>query len=332
LKISFIDLISSIFKKKDEKFRQRLSIFLVCLVISVIIWLTIKLSDEYDTVMQIPVTYTHLPRNRVLTYASDTMLQVEIFEKGSDILKINYLQKITPVAINLRFIPLFPKGEKYQGIITPSLMINDIEREQNLIGRIISISPDTIYLVFEKEKTRKVPVNASFDLTFEKEFMQYGPPVFTPDSVQIKGPENKIDDVHFASLGVIKLDDLRQNFKGEKYFPQDSTSHGMAFYPNKISYSIPVEKFTEAETEVPVKIINSSGLKIKTFPDKVKVFYNVALKDYSKIEPGMIFAVADISSVNMKEDDRIKVSVVSYPSFIRINKTEPEKVEFIIIK
>jgi hypothetical protein len=130
LRISFIDLIRSIFGKKDEKFRQRLSIFMVCLVISIIIWFTIKLSDEYDTVIQIPVTFNHFPKNKVLTHASDTVLQVEIFEKGSDILRMTYLQGISPVEINLRLLPLYPKGEEWQGIITTSLLINNIERSR----------------------------------------------------------------------------------------------------------------------------------------------------------------------------------------------------------
>jgi len=332
LKLSFIDLVRSFFGKKDEKFRQRLSIFLVCLVISVIIWFTIKLSDEYDTVIKIPVTFTQIPKNKVLTFASDTVLQVEILEKGSNLLRMLYLQEITPAAISLRFLPVYPKGDVYQGIISPSLLINEIEREQNLLGKIISISPDTIYLSFETEKTRKVPVKASFDLTFEKQFMRYGPAVFSPDCVTIKGPEKKINYLDSASLGVIKLDQLNQNFTGEKSFSRDTTSQNLSFYPDKVSFSIPIEKFTEAETEVPVKIINTNGLKVKTFPDKVMVFYTVALKDYPKVEPGMIFAIADISKVNLAEEDKIKVSLDSYPSFIRINKIEPEKVEFIIVK
>ncbi len=175
-------------------------------------------------------------------------------------------------------------------------------------------------------------MKASFDLTFEKEFMRYGPAVFTPDSVTVKGPEKKISEVDFASLGEIKLDQLSQNYKGEKSFPKDSSNQNLSFFPDKVSFSIPVEKFTEAETEVPVKIINANGLKVKTFPDKVKVFYTVALKDFPKIEPGMILAVVDISKVILAEEDKIKVSMESYPSYIRINKIEPEKVEFIIIK
>jgi len=162
--------------------------------------------------------------------------------------------------------------------------------------------------------------------------MRYGPAVFSPDCVTIKGPEKKIDYLDSASLGVIKLDQLNQNFTGEKSFSRDTTSQYLSFNPDKVSFSIPVEKYTEAETEVPLKIINSNGLKVKTFPDKVRIFYTVALKDYPKIEPGMILAVADISKVNLAEEDKIKVSLDSYPSFIRINKIEPEKVEFIIVK
>jgi hypothetical protein len=332
LKSSFIDLIRSILAKRDAKFRHKLSIFMVCLGISVIIWITIKLSDEYDTVIQIPVTYTNIPKEKVVTYASDTLLHVEIFEKGSDILRMNYLQKIAPVAVNLKYLPLYPKDGEYEGIITTTLLINDIERELNLIGKILAIRPDSIYLYFDTEKMRKVPVNARFNLTFEKEFMQYGPAVFTPDSVEVRGAENSIDMVKFASLGVIKQDKLSQNFRVEKKFANDSTNRNLTFYPSKVTVSIPVEKYTEAEMEVPVRIIHSNGLNVKTFPDKIRVFYNVALKDYSKIEPGMIVAVADISTVNLLEEDRIKVNLESFPTYIHINKIEPDMVEFIIIK
>jgi hypothetical protein len=332
LKFSFIDLLRSFFGKKDEKFRQRLSIFFVCLMISIIIWFTIKLSDRYDTVIQVPVTFTHIPKNKVLTFASDTILQVEIVEKGSDILRMIYLQDITHVPISLRFLPIYPKSGAYHGIITTSQLIDDIEREQNLLGKIISISPDTIYFAFETEKTRKIPVKASFDLTFDKEFMGYGPVVFIPDCVTVKGPEMKIDALDSVSLGVIRLDKLSESYKGNKSFAKDSANKDLVFLPENVSFTIPVDKFTESATDVRVQVINSNGLNIKTFPDKVKVYYTVGLKDYPKVEPGMITASADISKVNIAEDGKIKVGLDSYPSFIRINKIEPEKVEFIIVK
>lgn len=318
--------------KRDEKFRQKLSILFICLIISIIIWFTLKLSDEYDMVIQMPVTFTHLPKNKVLTYASDTMLHVEILEKGSDLIRMLYLEEMQPVTISLRFLPVYLKNGVYQGIITPSLLINDIEREQNLLGKIISVSPDTIYLSFETEKSRKVPVKANFELTFEKQFMRYGQITFSPDCVTVKGPEKIIEGLDSVNLGKIQIDQLNENYTGAKTIHRDSSNLFLSFNPATVNYSFPVEKFTEAETEVPLKIINTNGLKIKTFPDKVRVFYTVALKDYPKVEPGMMIAVADLNSVNLNDDNKIKVNIESFPSFIRINKIEPEKVEFIIIK
>ena len=325
-------MIRSAFVKRDEKFRQKLSIFSVCLVISIIIWFTIKLSDEYDTVVEIPVTFTHLPKSKVLTFVSDSVLQVEIIEKGSNLVRMLYVEEIEPVTISLRFLPVYPKNGIYYGMITPSLLINEIEREKNLLGKIVSISPDTIYLTFEKEKSRKLPVKANLDLNFEKQFMRYGSVEFTPDCVTVKGPHEMVDGLDSLSLGSIKLDHLDQNYTGEIDFPKDSTNQFLTFYPDEVTYTVPVEKYTEAAIDVPVKIINTNSLRIKTFPDKVKVLYTVALKDYPKVEPGMIAAVADFSQVNIAEEGIVKITIESLPSYVRINKLEPEKVEFIIIK
>jgi hypothetical protein len=332
LKISIIDFIRSAFARKDEKFRKNLSVFLVCLSISIIIWFTLKLSENHDSVLEIPVTFTNIPKNKVLTFVSDSVLQVEILDKGSTVFSMLYVRDIPPVEVNLKYVPVFPRGGAYRSVISTALLIDDIERVQNLLGKVISVSPDSIYLNFEIEKSVRIPVSADFELTFEKEFMNYGQITFNPDSVTVKGPERLISGMMSANLGKIKLEKLKENYTAEKSFPKDSLNHTLTFSPDYVTYTIPVEKFTEAEIEVPVKIINSEGLQAKTFPDKVRVYYTVALKDYPKIEPGMIQAVADLTHVDLLVDDRINISLKNYPSNIRINKIYPEKVEFIIIK
>jgi hypothetical protein len=332
LKSSFLDLARSVFVRKDEKFRKRLSVFLICLVISTVIWSTLKFSEEYDTVIKVPVTFSNLPRNKVLTYTSDSVILVEVMEKGSNLFRMLYIEHVAPVTISLKYLPVFRNSGAYEGIITPSVLINDIEREQNLIGKIISISPDTIHLVFESKKTRKLPVRAKLELSFEKEYINYGKINFSPDSVTVEGPERIVAGLEYADIGTIKTARLNRNVSGEKTFPNDSLNRLLTFIPPSVSYTIPVDKFTEAAAEVPVKIINNNDLKARLLPDKVKVYYTIALSDYSKVEPEMIQALADFSTVNIQEDDRIKITVGNSPSFIHINKIVPERVEFIIIK
>jgi YbbR domain-containing protein len=282
--------------------------------------------------MDIPITFTNIPRHKVLTYASDSVIQIEILDKGSNIFRMLYVDEVSPVAVSLKYLPVYPRNGSFQGIINTALLINEIERESSLLGKVISVSPDSIYLSFETEKSVKIPVTAEFDLTFEKEFMHYGMVTFSPDSVTVKGPERIINVMESANLGKIKIEHLEDNYTGETSFEKDSMNRTLTFYPENVTFTIPVEKFTEAEVEVPVQIINSNSLQAKTFPDKVRVYYTVALKDYPKIEPGMIQATADLSQVDLSADDRIKVVLINYPSYIRINKINPEKVEFIIIK
>jgi YbbR domain-containing protein len=243
-----------------------------------------------------------------------------------------YVNEPEPIEISLRFLPIYPKAGVYYGIVTPSLLINEIERKTNLLGKVVSVSPDTIYLSFEPEKSKKVPVKAEFDLTFEKQFMRYGKSVFTPDCVTVRGPDRIIENLDSISLGQIKLEQLNDSYTGEKIFERDSLSQSLSFTPEEVHFTIPVEKFTETEIDIPVKVINTNGLNIRLFPDKVKVIYTVALKDFDKIESAMILAYVDLSRVNIAEDDKIKVDLESYPSYINIHRIEPEKVEFIIIK
>lgn len=330
--MSLQDLFRSIYGKRDEKIRKRFSIFLVCVGISCIIWFTIKLSEEYDIVVQYPIQFTHLPKNKALTSISDTVLQVEVIDKGSNLFRMLYVENLKPVEISLRFLPLYPKNGIYYGIITPSLLLNEIERDKDLLGKIISISPDSIYLSFEAEKSRKIPVKADFDLTFEKEFMKVGSSVFKPDCVTVKGPESKVELLDSVSLGHIRLEQLDESYSGHRSFSKDSLYQNLSFNPQEVSFTVPVEKYTETEILIPVKPLNTGGLNIKLFPDKVNVIYTVALKDFGRVEPGMILAYADFSSINPSEDDKIKVELESFPAFIHISRIEPEKVEFIIIK
>jgi hypothetical protein len=102
--------------------------------------------------------------------------------------------------------------------------------------------------------------------------------------------------------------------------------------PKKIVSYLKVEKFTESNIEIP---INHNAAKInksiKLFPDKVNVSYMVALKDYKRVNESMFRAVVDFTKLDLKSaENKVKVEISKFPSFVKINKIDPEKVEFII--
>lgn len=332
VKSSFIELIRSAFGPKDERFRQRLYVFLICLIISVIIWFSIKLANNYNSVIDMRIGFTNLPRNKALVSISDSVLRVEVVEKGSDLFRMQYFQGPMQASISLRNISLYNKNGDYEGLITPSSFISDIEHEHGLIGKIVSIKPDTIYLTFQSERSKKVPVRAHLDLMFEKEYMLYGSIIYEPESVTVKGPSRVIEKLDSAIAGTISYHNLSRQMVSDMHFHDDSSNRMLEFSPEVVKVTIPVEKFTESEIETDIDTIHANGLNIKTFPERVKVSYKVALKDYARVEPEMFRAVADFSTVNIAGENKVRISLDKFPDFVQINRIEPEKAEFIIIK
>ena len=93
-----------------------------------------------------------------------------------------------------------------------------------------------------------------------------------------------------------------------------------------------VTKYTEASIELPLVYENvPAGYGIKTFPDKVTVKYNVALKNYEKINPANFTAVIDYNEIKSGVN-KLKVILTKYPNEINSPKIIPAKVEFIIRK
>ena len=332
MKFNIVELFRSAFVKRDQKFRQRLTVFFICLLISVFVWFTVKMDNEYQEIVPIPLTFVSSPRSMVLVGASDSVLYVELSEKGSELLRYRYLNSREPLEVNTRNVILTQRRGESSGYILTSSLIDDIGYQHDLAGRVVSISPDTLYLSFKRETYKKVPVTASLQISTQKQYMVYGNIRYEPDSVLLRGPEDVLEGITSVTLGV--LDDKNLKETTEKDLPV-SLSRQFDFItarPDQVHVTIPIEEFTESNIEVPVSIIADSTTRIRLFPDAGSLSFLVALKDFAQVTPGMFKVVADFSNMDLEKESKVRLRVAEAPSTIKITRIEPEKAEFIIIK
>jgi YbbR domain-containing protein len=332
VKFNFIELIRSAFVKRDQKFRQHLTVFLVCLLIAVFVWFTIQMDNEYQEVVPIPLKFTIAPRSQILVEASDSILFVELKDKGSELLRYRYMKSGDFLLISTKNVILSQRENYSTGFILTSSLLDDLGYQFDLAGKVLSISPDTIYLSFMSEKHKKVPVSANLQIKTLTQHMLYGSVSYQPDSVSLRGPQDIIDNISVASLGTLELTDLSANT--EKTLPVliSQENRSIIANPEQVNVFIPVEKFTEAVIQVPITIISDSNLHIRLFPDAVELNCLVALKDYAQVTPGLFKVIADFRSVNLETEKEVRLKVTEYPSTLKINRIEPERAEFIIIK
>lgn len=317
---------------RDQRSRNQLYVFLVCIGLSIFIWTLIKLSEENISEISYPVKLVNLPEGKVLVKGDNQRLTLSFEEKASDIFFLRYIKKKQPVTISLANIPLKKAGSKYTGVIFPSHLIDYIGKQQELPYNIISLSPDTLRFVFEDRISKKVPVIRDVTVSLSQQRMLYDSVRIIPDSITISGPVSSVRALSDVRMEPVVLDELTDSVTVSAKVLISAEYPMVTADPGEVEIMVPVEEFTEARSQVRVKTFSKNFRKIKTFPETVELSYWVALADYNKVNPSMFTAIADIDSAIENGHDRAQVILQETPGQVRNLRISPEKVEYIIIR
>jgi hypothetical protein len=93
-----------------RKNRNRLSVFLLFVFVSTILWLLIKLSDNYSMSFDLPVTFEDLPNDKWLAEQTDQTLKLTINSRGFVIFRATYLRNVRQLPVSLKLIPYRKRG------------------------------------------------------------------------------------------------------------------------------------------------------------------------------------------------------------------------------
>ena len=157
MKPDFIDFIENARKPKGEKFRRQLYIFLVCLAISIFIWVLVRLSKDYVYTVNYHLTYTHLPENLKLTGVSDSIVKLNIKVQGFDFFSEQYFRsRKRYFDVSLHDARLKYIDNHSTGYLLSSYISGEIAAQNNFPLEIYSISPDTLFFTFEKRNIKRL--------------------------------------------------------------------------------------------------------------------------------------------------------------------------------
>lgn len=329
------NIISKYSKKNRIQNQRKILIFTLCLLLSFFLWLSKKYSKDYSITLPIKIEYEKIPFIKIITNNPDTIIQITFKSQGFKILYrqlIIGLNKELKVDVSNCLSTSFSKQFDFLKISTKDLIKSNMFLNE-FIDDLISVNPDSISLNLESSFIKKIPVIANLRISYLPQYQLYGNYKLIPDSVLISGVKNVVNKINYIPTEFIMLSDVNENktLTANLLYP---TNGKMFKILNKnVKILIPVEKFTEATIEVPVKI--KSELKnenVKLFPDKAKVSFQVAVKDYKKINSDLFIAQVDLDNKLTKNENKLKIELISAPEFVRNVKIFPERVEYIIFK
>jgi hypothetical protein len=142
----------NLIKKGVRAINRDIAVFAFFLLISFILWYLNSLGKEIETGIRYPVKYTNIPRERVITEAIPTDVNLFLKGPGYSILKLKISGNRTPLIIDISKVNYKrtpgEKGLNYY-IITSGLT-KSLNIQMRSGCEITSIKPDTLFFTLDR--------------------------------------------------------------------------------------------------------------------------------------------------------------------------------------
>ena len=308
---------------------KRVAAYLVCVAIATGFWFLNALNKTYTDDIIAPVNFVNLPNNKILASDLPDKVELTVRAHGFTILRHKLSFLISPLEFNVNELTNNRMVEsKKNSFAFPTrqfltelsyLLSNDLE--------VLSMNPDTLFFNFDKSGHKKVKIKPSVQIDLKKQFRISGEITTLPDSVTVNGPQYMLDTLRSVTTVKKQFSLVNEPVHTEINL---KTVKDLFFEPQSVKLVIPVEEYTESQQSVPVSFENlPENVKVKLFPARVKVGFQVGLSRFSGIHPEDFKLMVDYNDIQ-KGKQRLKIKVKSNPAFIYAVKITPEEIEYLI--
>lgn len=317
--------------------RKKIYIFLLCLLFSFISWLFTKLSGETNTSLPVEIEIINTPREVIFVSQSDSVFFIDTRATGLKILNHRLTKNIKNLTIDFYALQRMIRNEQSLYYYTANQMEMRFSMISNFSRAALKAKPDTIFFHAREALSKKVPVKLNTEITFRQGFNAYGKPSLQPDSVTIYAPEKVTDTISFIETTAVKAENLSNDLHENVKFRSFPTMSGISLSHESVSVTLHVEEYTESMLELPLSFnrctdLDTTKTEILLFPDKVAVYYLVALKDANRLNPSMLEVSVVCPEESLDVLNRLSTEIIKKPEWIEILRVKPPEVEFVLIE
>ncbi len=304
--------------KANEK---KIGIGILSFLISMVVWGSITLSEQYYTSLEVPIKVINVPKNFSFDGDIPNKLLIKIRVQGWRLLLLkNFEDEL--------FIVSLPKDNQNTRINFRNLIADNpwLAKE----GDIISISPEEAYLHIAQSVKKRVPVISSIELSFKDGYGLASPLIIDPDTISITGTKSALDKIEFVTTEETQIKFVNEPISSRVYL---SKQQGIYFSSDMVQVRADVQKLVDKEfANIPIEIINiSPGQKIECTPDKITINVKGGLDILGKLHQKDFRATIDYREV-VKDSLGIIVPNIILPASVEKKYIEPSKVRVVIKK
>lgn len=311
--------------KRIRQFRlqEDRAILLMCLGISLIFWILVKLSQEYTS--QKPVLFSYeVPDQLALVNIPPTDVYTSFRGTGWNLMFEHLANADIPIDLQINKVGTFN--------LTRAELRNEISNAfSSKELTVAEVNYDEITLKVEEKTEKKVPIRLRLNLAFAAEHHPSSPLLVHPDSIILIGAVSVLNEFSDWPTDSLNLTNLTKTTTVD--VPLRQPPPEMKLNKKSIEVTIPVEAYTEKSLFVPVSLKNAPSDSLKVFPDKIKVNFVIGLSRYDSVHYTDFELIADLKATSLeKGKNTVPVNLTRVPPAVKNVVLSRESVEFFILK
>jgi len=321
-----MDSLDNIKQKVERTNKHSAFTFLIFLVISTAAWFLVKLSEDYVTKTTFRVLIEESPADKWVSSDSQSV-KMSLNVDGFHTLRYKMIREPNRfVTIPLSEVPYrLEEGNTYS--FSSQYVAEKVAERLGITASDITMNDAKVYFTMDALKSKVVPVVLQSNITTARQYDIYGIPMLDPSSVTIFGPQEVIDSIKLVRTELLSRDNVNQSFSTT--LSLDLLDGQIHSNTKEVEAEVQVEKFTEMDVEVPIKVDDS--LKVRFFPEAMSVKCLVAMRDYAAITPESFTVAVDRQQLKSMQP-LLDVRLATWPPTVQILSTHPDKVEYLIVQ
>ena len=318
------DELNRIKQKVERTNKHSAFTFLIFLVISTAAWFLVKLSENYVTQTTFRLQMEEVQADKWIS-SDEQSVKMSLNIDGFHTLRYKMIRdRVVTIPLNEVSYRL-ENGNTYS--FSSQYVAEKVAEKLNINASDITMNDAKIYFTLDALKSKVVPVVLQSNVTTARQYDIYGIPTLDPSSVTVYGPQEVIDTIKTVRTEPLIMNNVSQNFNAT--LPLDLLDGRIHSNVKEVKAEVQVEKFTEMDVEVPIKMTDS--LKMRFFPETMTVKCLVAMRDYASITPENFTVAVDKQQLKAMQP-LLDVRLASWPPTVQIISTRPDKVEYLIVQ
>ena len=301
--------------------KKNLHIIIISVIFSIILWVSISLSNDYYATFKIPLRLVNFPEGYTIGSKIPDFISVKLKGEGWKLAALK-LGRETDYVVSAgnetgkRFINL------YNYLVDNQWLSSDIE--------VIDISPDTLSYNIEKISSTRAEIIPDLNLNFKPGFGLATEMKIKPESTTVFGPASKIKNLRAVSTEKLSLNNLDD--KVDEKVPLQQIAE-MSYSSNNVNVILDVQKIVDKNFDnLPVEVIDiPPDRNVVLLPNKISIGLRGGVDVLAKLNSDQLKAHINYRDVVLDTLGSIapKITLPENTSLIYI---KPERLRYIIKK